>query len=50
MLTNIPATGFLRLPQVLAIIRLAPDREQAFMEVNKGIDMALEKSRGLGRG
>lgn len=31
-------------------IRLAPDREQAFAEVNKGIDMALERSRGLGRG
>lgn len=31
-------------------IRLAPDREQAFAEVSKGIDMALERSRGLGRG
>ena len=30
-------------------IRLATDREQAFVEINKGIDMALERSRGLGR-
>lgn len=27
-------------------IRLAPDREQAFAEVSKGMDMALEKNRG----
>lgn len=30
-------------------IRLAPDREQAFAEVGKGIAIALERSRGLGR-
>ena len=30
-------------------IRLAPDREDAFAEVVKGIDMALERSRGLER-
>jgi hypothetical protein len=31
-------------------IRLAPDREQAFAEVVMGMDMALERSRGLERG
>ena len=30
-------------------IRLALDREQAFAEVVMGMDMALERSRGLGR-
>ena len=30
-------------------IRTAPDREEAFTEVIKGIDMALERNRGLGR-
>ncbi|MDR0339447.1 MAG: MobA/MobL family protein [Desulfovibrio sp.] len=30
-------------------IRLAPEREQAFAEVVRGIDMALERSRGLRR-
>jgi hypothetical protein len=31
-------------------IRLAPDRELAFAEVVKGMDMTLERSRGLGLG
>ena len=30
-------------------IRLAPDREKAFAEVVMGMDMALERSRGLER-
>lgn len=30
-------------------IRLAPDREQAFAAITGEIDMALERSRGLGR-
>ena len=36
--------------EAMAHIRVAPDREEAFAEVGKGIDMALERSRGLGRG
>jgi len=36
--------------EALNHIRLAPDREEAFVEVVKGIDMALERSRGLGLG
>lgn len=35
--------------EALAHIRLAPNREQAFEKVCRGIDMALERSRGLGR-
>jgi len=35
--------------EALDHIRLAPDREQAFAEVVMGMDMALERSRGLGR-
>ena len=35
--------------EAMSHIRLAPDRDQAFAEVNKGIDMALERSRGLER-
>jgi len=87
MNTSIPATGFLRLPQVLNFvpvrlkemsrvisdklrrmggtmakqgeleqqaldyIRIAPNREEAFAEAVKDIDMALELSlsRGFGR-
>ena len=30
-------------------IRLAPDREMAFVEVSQGIDIALERTRDLGR-
>ena len=30
-------------------IRLAPDREQAFAEVVRGMDIALGRSRGLER-
>ena len=30
-------------------IKVAPNREEAFAEAVKGIDMALERSRGLGR-
>jgi len=33
--------------QALDHIRIAPDRGEAFAEVVKGIDMALERSRGL---
>ena len=35
--------------QALDHIRIAPNREAAFAEVVKGIDMALERSRGLER-
>ena len=37
--------------EALDYIRIAPDREEAFAEVVKGIDMALElsRSRGLAR-
>ena len=35
--------------QAMAYIRTAPDRDEAFSEVVKGIDMALERSRGLQR-
>ena len=35
--------------EALDHIRVAPDREEAFMEVSKGIDMALARSRGLER-
>jgi len=37
--------------EALDHIRIAPDREEAFAEVVKSIDMALElsRSRGLGR-
>jgi len=35
--------------QAMAYIRAAPDREEAFAEAVKGIDMALERSRGLVR-
>jgi hypothetical protein len=35
--------------QALDHIRIAPNREEAFVEVVKGIDMALERSRGLSR-
>jgi len=34
--------------QALDYIRTAPDREEAFAEVVKGIDMALERSRCRG--
>jgi len=36
--------------QALDHVRTASDREEAFMEVVKGIDMALERSRGLKMG
>lgn len=35
--------------EALDHIKVAPDREEAFSEVVKGIDMALERSRGLER-
>ena len=35
--------------EALDYIRTAPDRDEAFAEVVKGIDMALERSRGLSR-
>ena len=35
--------------EALDHIRVAPDREEAFAEVGKGIDIALERSRGLQR-
>ena len=35
--------------EALDHIRVAPNREEAFAEVGKGIDMALERSRGLER-
>jgi len=35
--------------EAMAYIRTAPDRERAFAEAVKGIDMVLERSRGLGR-
>jgi hypothetical protein len=35
--------------EALDHIKIAPDREEAFTEVTKGIDMALERSRGLER-
>lgn len=35
--------------EALDHIRVAPDREEAFAEVVMGIDLALERSRGLGR-
>jgi hypothetical protein len=35
--------------EAMGHIRIAPDREEVFTEVVKGIDMALERSRGLGR-
>ena len=34
--------------QALAHIRIAPNREEAFAEVVKGIDMVLERSRERG--
>ena len=36
--------------QAMDHVRIAPDREEAFAEVVKGIDMALERSRELGLG
>jgi hypothetical protein len=36
--------------QALAHIRIASNREEAFAEVVKGIDMALERSRSRGMG
>ena len=30
-------------------IRVAPDREEAIVEIVRGIDLALERSRGLSR-
>lgn len=35
--------------EALGRIRIAPNREEAFAEIVKGIDMALERSRRLGR-
>ena len=35
--------------EALNHIRVAPDREAAFAEIVRGIDLALERSRGLGR-
>jgi hypothetical protein len=35
--------------EAMAYIRTAPDREEAFAEAVRGIDMVLERSRGLSR-
>ena len=37
------------LQDAMNYIKVTPNREEAFAEVAKGIDMALERSRGLGR-